>query len=134
MPSVKQLEAQLAAMTALLDAHGIREPGADGRSQKKQADFVDFGSPEHAIFLGLVEVETGEVEEAKSEYGYLIHRSRESGQHYRLEDQITQFLAFPDPAQVALLVLRQKISSFESGPPQVPADAPALLRTDLVPI
>ncbi len=133
MASVKQLEAQLAAMTALLAAHGIREPGAVGRSQKKNADFVDYGSPEHRIFLGLIEVEKEDLPEARDEYGYLIHRSKTSGKHFRLEDEITQFLAYPDPAQVALLVLRQKVSSFECGPPQVPADAPALLRTDLVP-
>ncbi len=129
MATNKQLEQQVEALVQLLAAHGISEPVGKVAPEKLD-DYIEFGSPEHITFLGLVEVE--DVKEAEGEYGYITHRSKATDITYRLEDQITQFIHFPDPAQVARLVLRQKVSSLESGKPKVPADAPPLWRGDLV--
>ena len=129
MATAKQLEKQFEALTKLLAQHGIREPGAATAKSEKPADFIGFGTPEHMTFIGIVEVDN--IEEAE-EYGYLVYRSKKTNVTYRLEDQVTPFMQFPDPTQVARLVLRQKVSSFESGQPKVPADAPPLWRGDLV--
>ena len=128
MASVKQLESQLQELTQLLGNHGIRLPSAAAES-KEQVD-VKIGSDEHMMFLGLVKVK--DAKEAEEEYGHIIYRSPKTNETYRLEDQVTPFMTFSDPMQVARLVLAQKVSSFESGPVQVPADAPPLLRHDLV--
>jgi len=130
MATNKQLEQQLQAMAELLAQHGIREPGAK-RGPVALSDHIDFGSPEHMTFLGLIQVD--DVSEAEVD-GYIVHRSKGTNVTYRLEDQVTQFINFPDPMQVARLVLRQKVSSFESGKPKVPASAPPLWRGDLAPV
>lgn len=121
MATTKQLQAQLDEMRQLLAAYGIRAPatGADGPG--KRPDHITFGSPEHAVSLGLVIL--GEGEEAE---GRMTYASRETGRVYCLEDEVTAFMHFPDPKQVAKLTLRQKVAEFEAGSPPVPANAPPL--------
>ncbi|MCJ7555941.1 MAG: hypothetical protein MUP90_03380, partial [Gammaproteobacteria bacterium] len=48
----------------------------------------------------------------------------------RLEDEVTPFMSYADPAKIAKLVLRQKVSEFQAGAPQVPANAPSRWTPD----
>ena len=129
MTTAKQLEKQVQALTELLEAHGIRQPRESATLPEDRADYIPHGSEQHASFLGLIAVT--DAKEA-DEYGHITYRSPKTNETYRLEDQVTPFMQFPDPMQVARLVLRQKVSSLESGPPAPPPDAPPLKRYDLV--
>lgn len=128
MATTKQLEKQLQELTQLLEGHGIRLPSKAAEAQEFTG--VRIGSDEHMIFLGLIQVE--DAKEAEEQYGHIVYRSPKSSKTYRLEDQVTPFMTFSDPMQVARLVLAQKVSSFESGPVKVPADAPPLWRGDMM--
>ena len=128
MASVKQLESQVQELTQLLDRVGIRLPSKAAEAEEFIG--VKIGSDEHMAFLGLIQVEN--VKEAEEDYGHIVYRSPKSDKTYRLENQVTPFMTFSDPMQVARLVLAQKVSSFESGPVKVPADAPPLWRGDLM--
>jgi hypothetical protein len=117
--TVKDLEREIADLKAAMAASGIRtaasaEPG-------KAKDFVAYGSAEHAALLGLVEVEEGD-----SASLYITFTSPVTGKTYRLEDEVTPFLRYPDPGQMAKLVLRQKVSSFESGEAKIPEEVPSM--------
>jgi len=120
MATKADLEAQVEMMRLALERAGITlEPQVVPDTER--ADYIEFGSPEHAAFLGIVEIaDAGDAE------GYITFQSRKTGTTYRLEDEVTAFVHYPDPAQAALLVLRQKVSSLESGRPTVPASAPPL--------
>lgn len=117
--TIQQLQAQLDEIQALLAKAGITLPVEPAADPKDRVDYIEFGSPEHAAFLGLVKVE-----EAESER--LTYTSPKTGDIYALEDEVTPFMGYPDPKQVAELVLRQKVSSFESGPPPIPEGAPPM--------
>ena len=77
--------------------------------------------------LGLAYVEKGDE-------GEFITLEGKDGKVYRLVDEVTAFMHFHDPRQVARLTLRQKVGELEAGAPPVPsyADAP-LWRPDPVP-
>jgi len=117
---VKQLEAALRRLGVPMP----REPG-----DKPNPDFVQHGSAAHAALIGLVDV-TDPVQTKKD--GHITYTSAKTGKTYRLEDQITPFMNYPDPGQVANLVLQQKVSAFESGPPSAPKDAPPLWTPETV--
>lgn len=119
---LKQLEEQNKVMAQML---GL-SPVSDAEDITERADHIKFGSPEHAQFLGLIEVSDGDMEDAKTNE-YILYESPNTGTTWRLEDEVSPFMAFPNPDKIAKLYLRQKISSLESGPPPVPADAPPLL-------
>ena len=89
----------------------------------KRPDYMEFGSPEHAIFLGLVPIESADEAEERT-----VYKSRKTERLYCLDDEIAAVRFFPgvDPDKAILLVLRQKVNTFESGPPQVPAHAPPM--------
>lgn len=101
---------------------GLRDAPAVGRPEDR-SDYIAHGSPEHAVFLGLVTVE--DVEAAR-EMGFIVYTSPETDAIYRLDDQITPFMHYPDPMQVAKLVLMQKVNSLESGKPEPPVNAPSM--------
>lgn len=125
--TIQQLQAQLDEIQALLAKAGITLPVEPVTDPKDRADYIEFGSPEHAAFLGLVKVK-----EAESDR--LAFTSPKTGDIYVLEDEVTPFMGYPDPKQVAGLVLQQKVSSFESGPPPIPEDAPTMwVPRDYVP-
>ena len=84
-----------------------------------RADFIPHGSDKHAAFLGLVPAEPGDDEH--------ITYTSPRGDTYRLEDEIMQFLHYPNPEQAARSTLRQKVNVLESKP-EVPEDAPSLWR------
>jgi len=120
MATNKELEAQVKALYAALERNGITlEQKAVPDTER--GDYIELGSPKHATFLGLVEVEDAEDTE-----DYIIFQSPTTGKTYRLEDEVTEFMRYPDPEKAARLVLRQKISSLESGPPSPPTGSPPL--------
>lgn len=121
MASTKDLEAQVQRLTDTLERLGIRMPAEVAIRPEDRADYIAFGSPEHAAFLGLVELES-EDEAA----GRITYRSPRTEKLYCLEDEVTPFMHHPDPKQVAGLVLRQKVNELEAGAPEAPADAPPL--------
>lgn len=131
MATNKQLQAQIEELRRVLAQHGITDVVQPALDPAERADYIAFGSPEHAAFLGLVEVE--DVDKAEAD-GRIVHTSPRTGKNYRLEDQVTPFMHYPDPMQVARLVLQQKVSSFEAPPPEPPPDAPDIWRpVDFVP-
>ena len=119
---IQQMKEQNKVMARMLGLSP--EPTAEDVTQR--GDYIEHGSPKHAIFLGLIQVEESDMEDAhKNEY--ILYESPSTGIIWRLEDEISPFMAFPDPVKIAKLYLRQKVSSLESGKPVVPADAPPLL-------
>jgi hypothetical protein len=127
MATVKELEKQLAEMREVLARSGIILPNRRAREPQQRADYIEHGSPEHAAFMGLVPLEGDEIGRAKAD-GYAIYKSDKGS--YRLEDEIAALHLVPGvvPRLAALVVLRQKVGAFESGVPQVPANAPAMFR------
>ncbi len=119
MSKLDELREQVEALQSILAAHGLVPPTPVNPTGS--ADYIAHGSPDHATHLGLIEVGDGE-----EDADFITFKSRETGKTYRLEDEITGFVQYPNPEKAARLVLRQKIGSFESGPPQVPPGAPPL--------
>jgi len=124
MATVNELQAQIEQLTKLLARHGIVAPAPAATRPELRADYIPFGSPQHAAFLGLVEVKKDEPNLSD----FILYTSPRTGKIYRLEDQVTPFMTFPDPKQVAALVLRQKVSVLEGGPPPASEDAPPMWR------
>lgn len=127
MANVKELEAQVAELRQLLAARGITLPQAQDAGEGPRPDRVEFGSPEHAALLGLVEVVNDEDTE-----GYSTFTSPGSGRTYRLLDEYEPVRLFPamDPEKAAKVILRQKVGELEAGAPPVPEGAPALWTPD----
>lgn len=92
----------------------------------KRADYIEHGSDQHAIFLGLIEVQEQDKEDANRNQ-YILYESPNTGKTWRLEDEISPFTAFPNPEKIALITLRQKVSELEAGKPPIPDGAPPLL-------
>jgi predicted RNA binding protein with dsRBD fold (UPF0201 family) len=131
MATNKELQEQIEGLRKLLEQHGIADAARFVTDPTERADYIAFGSPKHAAFLGLVKVD--DVERAKAD-GYIVYTSPKTDDSYRLEDQVTPFMHYPDPKQVAVLVLQQKVSSFEAPPPGPSPDAPPMWDPDLIPI
>lgn len=126
--TVKQLEAQVKELQAALAGvlgREVVQTAYDPTAQ--QPDFIAHGSPEHAALLGLVEVD------GASDDDFITYTSLNSKHTFRLEDQVTAFMHFADPMQVAKLTLRQKVSELEAGVPPVPDNAPKLWVPTFVP-
>lgn len=120
MPTNRELQQEIAELRKQL-AQLIGVPTS--ADPTVQTDRIEYGSPEHAVFLGLVPIETADQAEER-----MIYTSRKTEQQYCLDDEIAAVRFFPgvDPNKAILLVLRQKVNAFESGPPQVPDHAPPL--------
>ena len=124
MASVKELQAQIEALTAQLQAAGLLpRVQAAVIDPEDRADYIPFGSDKHLAYLGVVRVD--DPVKAK-EIGYTVYTSPTTGDHYRLQDEIAPVNMYRgiDPDKAILLVLRQKVGQFESGAPKVPDDAP----------
>lgn len=122
MPTNKELAQEVAEMRELLASLGIERP--QGRvPPEERRDHIAFGSDEHLVFLGLERVD--DVAEAE-ENRYVVYVSPETKQAYRLTDEMQAVQRYPniDPDKATLLELRQKVSTFESGPPKPHAGAP----------
>jgi len=123
MASTKELETKVEQLESILRQYGLLEtPKTDVRPEER-ADYIEFGSPEHAQLLGLV-IADGDADTDER----LTYKSQKTGTVYMLEDEVTPYMTFPDPKQVAALVLRQKVSAFESGRPRPPDNAPSLWK------
>lgn len=120
MATNKELEQQIAELrTALASALGLPlSPAVTDPTER--ADYVPFGSARHATLLGLIPLDS--TEEAAER---LIYESPLSHKLYCLEDEPSAIRMFPgiDPDKSIPLLLRQKVTAFESGAPSVPDDA-----------
>jgi len=123
MPTNQDLQNEVAWMKDLLKRAGLIPP----EKAEYAPDYIAYGSPKHAVMLGLIEVT--DIEQAKKEE-YTLYTSPASGKVYRLEDEIRalQFVPGVDPHQAMLIVLRQKVNSLESGAPKVPDNAPPMFN------
>lgn len=128
MPTNRELEQRVKDLERLLASRGIvARPDARSTDDADRQNYIEFGSEKHAILLGVLPVDDVAATESGGDY---VYTSPKTGNAYRLEDQVTAFMHYPDPAQVARLVLRQRISVLEAGPPPIPEDAPALWNPD----
>jgi hypothetical protein len=120
----KELEQRIAELEQLLASRGIvAEPVARSRRPEDQPDYIPFGSDKHMAFLGLERVEDmAQAEKLRQ----VVHVSPDTGTAYRLIDEMAaaQLMRPMDPDKSILLVLRQKVSSFESGMPEPFPGAP----------
>lgn len=127
MPTNRELEQRVKDLERLLTSRGIvARPTAQSTDDVDQ-NYIAFGSEKHAVLLGILPVEDVAATEAGGDY---VYTSPKTSKAYRLEDQVTAFMHYPDPAQVARLVLRQRVSVLEAGPPPPPENAPALWNPD----
>lgn len=124
----KSLLERMAQMETALQRAGITVPDGSGNAGTVQTDRIEFGSAQHMAFLGLVEVHEGD-----DVVGSQTYTSKKTGRIYRLEDEVTSFMHYPDPSQIALLTLKQKVNEFEAGPPPIPANAPSLWQPKNLP-
>lgn len=117
MATNKELEQELKELKAALQSMGITMPTKQDPN-KKDPNYIAFGSVDHMGLLGLVFVEDGDDKD-------FITYKGEKGT-YRLIDEVSTYMHYPDPHQVAKLVLRQKVGVLEGGVPPVPENAPSL--------
>ena len=125
MANVKELEAQIRELRAVMEAQGIRVAAGEAEEIGPPPDFVEYGSPQHAALLGLVLVEEGD-----DTSDFFTYTSPASGRTFRLADEYEPARTFPamDPEKSARIVLRQKVGSLESGRPPIPEHAPTMWK------
>ena len=111
---LQAVQDELAQLKRMLAGLGIGAPAPLLASDKDRADYIEHGSEKHAVLLGLVKAEPDD------ESLYVVHDG------YRLEDEITAYTHHHNPAQVALLTLRQKISELKAGKPPISTNAPPI--------
>lgn len=123
MAIAKDLELRIQQLEALLERAGIAVRATSDEPQDR-ADYIEFGSPEHAAFLGLVLLEDGQ----KPPSGQRYILPGPSGQLYCLEDELGAMRFYPGLSldEAAPVILQQKINCLESGPPPIPANAPTM--------
>ena len=120
MAKIEELQNEITRLYGMLAQAGIF---AKPEKHEHASDYIPFGSEKHAAFLGVVEV--SDVEQAKRD-GFTVYTSPNTAKQWRLEDEIGALKFYPgvDPNKAALLVLRQKVYSLESGVPPIPSGAP----------
>lgn len=130
MASVKELEAKIAQMEAVLKSAGLVPPAIEPSDPKERSDYIKPGGDRHRVFLGLEMVD--DVEQALKDR-FVVHTSPTTKKSYRLVDEIAaaQRGAPMEPDKAILFELRQKVSSYESGPPPPPVNAPSLAHTPI---
>ena len=123
MAKIDEITAKVEELERVLKAHGIEQP-APVVEAKDRPDYIAHGSPEHARFLGLVEVDKDDDTITLTTY-----TSPGTGRTFRLEDEMGAVRHYPgiDPEKAAGLVLQQKVNELETKP-TVPEDAPAMFR------
>lgn len=117
--TIQTLKAEIEKLKAMM---GVKDVRPTGRPEDR-ADYIAHGSPEHAAFLGLIEATPADLAEKS---GVLVHASAVTEAKYRLADQVTAFMRYPDPMKIAQLVLTQKVNALDSGQPKVPENAPSM--------
>jgi len=125
MATVRELEQQIRQLRSRMEAHGLFMEDLETMKLPERSDHIPFGSSGHMAFLGLSRVEDPE---EVQEDGNEVYKSPKTGRHYTLVDEMSavQMMRPMDPDKGIKLVLRQKVNAFESGPPPVPDDAPAM--------
>lgn len=120
MAKIDELAAQVERFQQLLAQHGIHEPLVTVVTPEDRPDYIAHGSPEHARFLGLVEVTK---DDQTANLGTFT--STRTGKTYRLEAELDAVRHFPgvDPEKAVPLLLQQKVGVLDSVP-QPPEDAP----------
>jgi len=124
MATNAELEQRVRQLEALLNRAGLVEhPRSE--DPRDRADYIAFGSPEHAAFLGLVLLDEGEPTPQGQRH---VIESRTTGQLYCLEDELGAMKFYPGLSldEVAPVVLQQKINCLEGGQPPVPDNAPTM--------
>ena len=123
MTKIDDLATQVEELRRVLKAHGIQQP-AEAIPAGNRPDYIAHGSPEHARFLGLVEV--GEDDKTITLATYASPRTRRT---FRLEDELGAIRHYPgiDPPKAIGLVLQQKVNELETKP-EVPKDAPPMFK------
>lgn len=120
----KETTAQrLARMEGILRSHGFMVDDEVATSVEDRADYIAHGSPEHATFLGLVEVQGN----GNGEYQTFTGSKKRA---YRLDDELLGMKVFPgvDPEKATSALLRQKVGELEAGVPPIPETAPPMWR------
>ena len=127
MTKIDDITAKVEQLERVLKAHGIEQP-APVVEAKDRPDYIAHGSPEHARFLGLVEV--GDNDKAIT---LATYASPGTGRTFRLEDEMGAVRHYPgiDPEKAAGLVLQQKVNELETKP-TVPEDAPPMFKPAVV--
>ena len=126
MATNKQLEAKIRQLEAAFEQLGLAPiASAPSGDPHDRPDFIEWGSPEHAIFLGLVVLKEGDPAPMGQQH---ILPGQIPGNLYCLEDELGALRFHPGLSldEVVPVLLRQKIGSFESGAPQVPDSAPPM--------
>ena len=123
MASVKEKELE-ARVRELEQALNIRR-AAKLAPGEPRPDHIEFGSPQHAALLGLVEVADNE-----DTTDHATYTSPSSEKVYRLADEYEPARTFPamDPEKSVRIILKQKVGSLESGRPPIPDHAPTMWK------
>jgi len=126
MATTKELETRIRQLEAVLANMGLAAERASELPEDRP-DYIAPGSPEHAAFIGLVQID----DPAEAD-GRVVFTSRQTGSMYCLEDELGILRYYPgvDPEKAALTVLRQKVGAFESGPAVIPENAPPMWTPD----
>lgn len=105
-----------------LRAHGIMVDKEISQSIEDRADYIKHGSPDHATFLGLVEVQ--------GDNGDYQTFTGAQDKTWRLDDELRGMRMFPgvDPEKATSALLRSLVGELEAGKPSIPNTAPPMWR------
>jgi hypothetical protein len=119
--TVAELEAEVAELRDLVNRMAGRVPRTEDLDAEDRPDYIPHGSPEHAAFLGLREVDEGDEVAPKTE--------GPDGKHYTLSDKTAFGMAVRPEFLQAILEQR----AGELTGPKVPDYAPPMWRPTEVP-
>ena len=124
MATNKELEARIKQLEALIEQIAPGAASAPSDEPTERPDYIEFGTPRHAVHLGLILLEDGE----RPPMQQRIILPGQDGQLYCLEDELGAMKYHPGLSldEAVPVILRQKIGEYEAGPPQVPEDAPPI--------
>jgi hypothetical protein len=124
MATNRELEARVKQLEALIEQIAPGAASVPSDEPTERPDFIDFGSPRHAVHLGLILLDDGESPPMQQR----IILPGKDGQLYCLEDELGVMRFHPGLTldEAAPVILRQKIGEYEAGPPQVPDSAPPM--------
>ena len=123
----KALEDRLQQVEALLRQAGLTAPPVQSDDPKDRPDYIGYGTPEHATFIGLILVT--DPEEAD---GRTVYTSRQTKQMYCLEDERVALTYCPGMSRedAVYTTLREKVGEFEAGEPPISERAPTMWTPD----
>ena len=124
MATNRELENRIKQLEAMIDQIAPGATSVISDDPRERPDYIEFGSPRHAVHLGLVLLDDGENPPMQQ----TIILSGKKGQLYCLEDELGAMRYHPglNLGEAVPVILRQKIGEYESGPPQIPDSAPPM--------